>query len=139
MFLSGMSPSQLGLPAPVAGSEFYIDGIVFNMPSCDGFSVTVSGTHETAIGAMDGTATANPVGGTAPYQYRWSNLETTQPDKMIVRLIGLDGSTTAVGHLDTTTGDVNINHWYGLDGQKVGGRPTKSGLYINNGKKIVVK
>ena len=72
------TPSQLGLPAPVAGSEFYVDGIVFNMPSCDGFSVTMTGTHETAIGAADGTATATPNGGTAPYQYRWSNLETTQ-------------------------------------------------------------
>ena len=61
------------------------------------------------------------------------------PDKMIVRLIGLDGSTTAVGHLDTKTGDVNIDQWYGLDGRKFDGRPTKSGLYINNGKKIVVK
>ena len=72
------TPSQLGLPAPLAGSEFYIDGIVFNMPSCEGFNVTVSGTHETSVGAMDGTATATPNGGTAPYQYLWSNLETTQ-------------------------------------------------------------
>lgn len=78
MFPGFPSPSQLGIPSPVAGSEFYIDGIVFNMPSCDGFSVNVTGTNETSIGAMDGTATATPNGGTSPYTYIWNNLATTQ-------------------------------------------------------------
>lgn len=72
------SPSSLGLPAPVAGSEFYLDGIVFNLPSCAGFTIAVSGTGETAIGAMDGTATVTTSGGAAPYTYSWSNLGTTQ-------------------------------------------------------------
>lgn len=78
MFPGFPSPSQLGIPSPVAGSEFYIDGIVFNMPSCDGFTVNVTGTNETSIGAMDGTATATPNGGISPYSYAWNNLETTQ-------------------------------------------------------------
>jgi len=72
------SPSSLGLPTPVAGSEFYLDGIVFNLPSCAGFSVTITGTNETALGANDGSASANPSGGTAPYSYAWSNLSSTQ-------------------------------------------------------------
>jgi hypothetical protein len=37
-----------------------------------------SATGETSSGANDGTATANPSGGTAPYTYLWSNNETTQ-------------------------------------------------------------
>ncbi len=37
-----------------------------------------SATDETANDANDGTATANPSGGTTPYSYEWSNGETTQ-------------------------------------------------------------
>ncbi|MFA5781782.1 MAG: SprB repeat-containing protein, partial [Bacteroidales bacterium] len=72
------SPSQLGLPTPVAGSEFYLDAIVFNMPSCAGFTISVTGTNETSLGANDGTATATPNGGATPYSYSWSNLAATQ-------------------------------------------------------------
>lgn len=35
-------------------------------------------TGETSAGAGDGTATANPTGGTGPFTYQWSNGETTQ-------------------------------------------------------------
>jgi hypothetical protein len=29
--------------------------------------------------------------------------------------------------------------WYSLDGRKLNGKPTKKGMYINNGRKVVVK
>jgi hypothetical protein len=72
------SPSSLGLPTPVSGSEFFLDAIVFNLPSCAGFSITASGTNETSIGANDGTATVTTNGGSAPFTYSWSNLSNTQ-------------------------------------------------------------
>ena len=31
------------------------------------------------------------------------------------------------------------NYWYTLDGRRLTGKPTQRGLYINNGKKFVVK
>ena len=47
------------------------------------------------------------------------------------------------------TGIVEINEdkdrrsfddtWYSLDGRKLSGKPTKKGIYINNGRKIFVK
>ena len=72
------SPSSLGLPTPVAGSEFYLDAIVFNLPSCAGFTIQATGTNETSLGAMNGTATVTTQGGAAPYTYLWSNLSTSQ-------------------------------------------------------------
>ena len=35
--------------------------------------------------------------------------------------------------------EVNDDSWYSLDGRKLGGKPTKSGLYIHNGKKVAIK
>lgn len=72
------SPSSLGLPTPVSGSEFYLDAIVFNLPSCAGFTITASGTNETSLGANDGTASVSTNGGSAPFTYSWSNLSTNQ-------------------------------------------------------------
>jgi hypothetical protein len=44
----------------------------------DHLIANASATGETANGANDGTATANPTGGTAGYTYLWSNGTTTQ-------------------------------------------------------------
>ena len=35
--------------------------------------------------------------------------------------------------------DNSDDAWYSLDGRKLNGKPTKKGLYINNGKKVVIK
>jgi hypothetical protein len=29
--------------------------------------------------------------------------------------------------------------WYTLDGRKLAGKPTVSGVYVNNGRKVVIK
>ena len=50
-----------------------------------------------------------------------------------------DGSTTAI---NTITGEqINFvnDAWYTLNGVKLNGMPTEKGVYINNGKKIVIK
>ena len=61
------------------------------------------------------------------------------PDRIIVRLIGSDGNTTAIGTLDTRTGEVEIDTWYDLNGRKLSAKPTHRGIYINNGRKVVIK
>ena len=62
------------------------------------------------------------------------------PSRIIVRLIGLDGQTTAIGTMDTRTGEVRLSdEWYSLDGRKLEGQPTKEGIYINKGKKLRIK
>ena len=37
------------------------------------------------------------------------------------------------------TNYTNSDEWYTLDGRKLDGKPTAAGLYINNGKKIIIK
>ncbi|MBL0316381.1 MAG: hypothetical protein IPP69_11600 [Flavobacteriales bacterium] len=75
--LSALGFPDLPLPTPVSGSTFYIDAIVMNLPSCDDFIVTASGTGESSLGAGDGSATANISGGTAPYTYSWNTLDNS--------------------------------------------------------------
>ncbi len=61
------------------------------------------------------------------------------PQSITVRLVSRSGETTAIGTLDTKTGDITLDGWYTMDGRKLEGKPTKKGLYINNGRKIVIK
>ena len=44
----------------------------------DELLVNTTATDETEYGAQDGTAIANPTGGTSPYDYEWSTGATTQ-------------------------------------------------------------
>ena len=62
------------------------------------------------------------------------------PETLKVRLVKADGTTTAIGTLDTRTGEVTFgDEWYDLNGRRLDAQPTQKGVYINNGKKIVIK
>ena len=63
------------------------------------------------------------------------------PQRITVKLVSANGETTAIGTLDTTTGEVSFDSeaWYTLDGVKLSGKPSTKGIYINNGKKVVIK
>ena len=74
-----------------------------------------------------------------------STMETTVsellPERIKVRFVDANGEVTGIGTLDTQTGEVNFDSkaWYTLDGVRLAGKPTKQGIYVNNGKKVVVK
>jgi hypothetical protein len=54
------------------------------------------------------------------------------------RVITIDfDEATGVGSIEN--GKLTIDNWYDLNGRKLQGMPTKKGLYIMNGKKVVVK
>ena len=61
------------------------------------------------------------------------------PETIKVRLIGANGEITAIGTLHTQTGEVALDGWYTLDGRKLDGQPTRKGIYVNNGRKVVIK
>lgn len=67
---------------------------------------------------------------------------TALPETMRVVLKGADGSTTAIGTIDTRSGEAALDGngpWYTLSGQRLQGKPAKAGLYIHNNKKVVIK
>jgi hypothetical protein len=63
------------------------------------------------------------------------------PQTITVRLVDANGETTGIGEIDTKTGEVSFDSeaWYTIDGIRLDGKPAKSGMYINNGKKVVVE
>ena len=59
---------------------------------------------------------------------------------------GDSSESTGIREIDTDpapspspTGVGRSAAWYSLDGRKLSGKPTKSGVYIHNGKKVVIK
>ena len=50
-----------------------------------------------------------------------------------------DGETTGIISIDNGELIIDNDDWYSLDGRKLDGKPTVRGIYINNGKKVVIK
>ena len=50
----------------------------------------------------------------------------------------IDHSTTAIEPVKTVK-EETATGWHTLDGRSLSGKPTRKGLYIHNGKTVVVK
>ena len=50
-----------------------------------------------------------------------------------------DGSTTVIRNINAEGVAVPAEGWYNLNGVKLQGAPTEKGIYINNGKKVIIK
>ena len=50
----------------------------------------------------------------------------------------LDGDATGITGIHTTDKD-GTEHWYDLNGRRINGRTSQKGLYIQNGKKVIMK
>ena len=50
-----------------------------------------------------------------------------------------EGETTSLGLMHNSQCIMHNDNWYSIDGKKQDKQPTKKGLYINKGKKVVVK
>jgi len=61
------------------------------------------------------------------------------PETISVRFIGANGEVTSIATLNTRTGEVSTDGWYTLDGKRLTGQPTQKGIYVNNGKKVIIK
>ncbi|MBE6259278.1 MAG: hypothetical protein E7107_00420 [Prevotella sp.] len=61
------------------------------------------------------------------------------PATMKVRLVSNIGGTTAVTELRNKELGKRNDGWFTLDGRKLDGKPSAKGVYINNGRKTVIK
>ena len=84
------------------------------------------------------TGSTLPWAGSARRMTRGEAIEL--PKTISVVLIDNDGTTTEIGTLNTRTGEIiPTDEWYSLDGRRLQGKPSTKGVYVNNGKKIVIK
>ncbi len=61
------------------------------------------------------------------------------PQRITVMLVDANDDATSIGELDTRTGEISFDGWYTLDGVRLDSKPNAKGIYINNGKKVIVK
>ena len=50
-----------------------------------------------------------------------------------------DGESTRISATQNDKGEMINDKWYTIDGRLLNGTPTQRGIYINNGKKVVIK
>ena len=50
-----------------------------------------------------------------------------------------DGTTTAITAINADGEAVEANGWYNVNGVRLEGAPTQKGIYIRNGKKVIIK
>ena len=77
----------------------------------------------------------------APGMNRAASAGELLPETIGVRFISANGEVTAIGTLQTRTGEVSFDSeaWYTLDGKRLNAKPNTKGIYVNNGKKVVIK
>ena len=62
----------------------------------------------------------------------------TLPDVIDIVWVSASGSTTGIHTADAVKTQHN-DAWYSLDGRRLSGEPSVKGVYINNGRKVVIK
>ena len=79
--------------------------------------------------------------GTLPAGKVYLDLRTTSNPTPAPRLfiIGGNSNTAEIEEVRYNKEDVQIERWFTLDGRKLQGKPTQKGLYIKNGRKVVIR
>ena len=76
-------------------------------------------------------------------EYKITFIRPSKDDAITISNIGIytrtGEQTGIVGATLNDKGQMINDKWYSLDGRRLSGKPTQKGLYINNGRKVVIK
>ena len=154
--------------ATVAETDDYADGtatadfIIAQAAATISYeTASVSKTYGDADFTNDLTNTGN---GTVTYASNNESVATVNSETGLVHIVGsgeatitatvVDGTNytyavktaqytltveTATGISDVKTDAAEKTNWYDLSGRPLNGKPTKAGVYVKNGKKVVIK
>jgi hypothetical protein len=93
------------------------------------------------LGDKDNLYYPQPTGGSNPSigAFRaYFELNSSASARAFVLNFG-EGETTGILSTTNLTNDTNSDAWYDLSGRRLSSKPTQSGLYLNNGRKVVIK
>ena len=70
-----------------------------------------------------------------------NNTTAENPEAAIFLMEDIDGTVTAIKgvEVDNVNGQKNVEGMYNLNGMKLNSVPTQKGVYIQNGKKVIIK
>lgn len=87
--------------------------------------------EKTTIGALSGTQSST----------RMTRGSDGEPEVIGIIWRSATGETTGIGSLNLRTGEIldGSDEWFSIDGRRLSSKPSKRGLYINKGKKVVIK
>jgi hypothetical protein len=134
-----------------ANETFYVPVLCGYTPAALSGNLLVGLTTAESVNTTDGSKTnfilSNkndviawyPLAATYTLKAHSAYLQLVTDDVMGARAITMDfGDGEATG-IDQITDDAADGDWYSIDGQKYDKKPTKKGVYVTNGHKVVVK
>lgn len=149
--INGVVPAETGVLLRGTAGETYTLTISNETPATVTDNALVAVTEQTTIPQIDGDYTnfglsggvfkkVNAAGGTVKANRAYLHILTSELNN--ANAIGLvwDEETTGIRSLTPNPSPRSeVSGYYTLDGRKLNSKPTQKGLYINNGRKVVIK
>ena len=135
------NPAAVGYNAQRAAEIGSVYGFAAEEKTFDGTDYTVGQFVKVGSGASIDPNRAylkRIVAQQAPALGAGSQTAVEMPSAMRVVLISANGETTSIDHSPLTI-DHSADVWYTLDGRKLDKKPTQKGVYVKNGRKVVIK
>lgn len=131
-----------------SGTYTFPKATIDNIPALKYDNMLEGSLVEQNVSDLDGTVMTlgiGPAGYIGFYKYSGSTLAPNKvyivlPDNLVKTLSTLSlpfgGATTSINNINN---DANNGNWYTLQGTKLNAQPTQKGIYIHNGKTVLIK
>ena len=138
-FTGDIEAPETAYPSVDAGNGFKVVGAyekyIIDKSSASKERFYAGGTHHGIGASSTNTWTINPFNG-----YVDLSGSAAAPESVTFTFENVDGGTTAIRSINAeNAGNAKAEGWYTLNGVKLQGAPVEKGVYIKNGKKIVIK